>query len=262
MAMSKKALADWHARMFTDERMVLLALVAVVLFAVESLVDLPQMEKLAIAVIDWLIWGAFVSDFTMKLYSAPTPFHYIRHRALDAAIDVVIVFSPLMLLFTPFEQEAFLAPLLRIARFERLVRVVRVVAYIPLVLSGLDKISASFYRHKFYHYAAFTVLSIFLGAALEYSYEHGITQGFTTYEDSLWWAAITVATTAVPIFPTTVSGRLVASYLILVGIGLLAILTANIAAYFVETHRAKPHKEELEVIDVKLDKIIRLLERK
>ncbi len=262
MATGKKALTELHARIFKDERMIILAVVAVILFAIESLVDLPQLEKTAIAAVDWLIWAAFVADFSLKLYCAPSISYYLRNRTLDAVIDGLIVLSPVALLFTPFEQEAFLAPLLRIARFERLVRIVRVTAYIPLVFAGLDKLSASFYRHKFYHYLAFTFLSIGLCAALEYSYEKNAVQGLATYEDALWWSAATVATTAMPVFPVSVPGRMIGGYLILVGIGLLAILTANVAAYFVESHHAKPHKEELEIIDKKLDRLTRMMQER
>jgi len=263
MANEKKAIAKMHADIFTDERMVLLALVAVVLFFVEMIVALPPFEVMVIIAIDWFVWFAFLADFTLKLYCATTPIAYARSKPLDFCVDAIIVLSPLALILTPFEQEAFLSPVLRVMRFERLVRIVRVAAYVPLVIAGLDKISASFYKHRFYHYLTFTILSIMLCSALVFSFEKGKTQSFVTYEDALWWAVITTATTASPFVPSTAEGRIVASYLVLVGIGFLAMLTANIAAYFVESQQVhKPHKDELEIIDRKLDKVMRLLEKR
>lgn len=56
----------------------------------------------------------------------------------------------------------------------------------------------------------------------------------TTFGDALWWAAVTVTTVGYgDTFPVTVVGRLVAFALMLVGISLLGVLTASVAAWFV-----------------------------
>lgn len=56
----------------------------------------------------------------------------------------------------------------------------------------------------------------------------------TTIGDALWWAAVTVTTVGYgDTFPVTVGGRIIAFGLMLVGISLLGVLTASVAAWFV-----------------------------
>ncbi len=73
-------------------------------------------------------------------------------------------------------------------------------------------------------------------AALELSFENGA-RGSTihNYGDALWWAIVTVTTVGYgDKYPVTAGGRGVAVVLMLVGIGLIGVLTATVASYFVE----------------------------
>ncbi|MGD9527204.1 MAG: potassium channel family protein, partial [Pseudonocardia sp.] len=56
----------------------------------------------------------------------------------------------------------------------------------------------------------------------------------STIGDALWWAAVTVTTVGYgDTFPVTAAGRVIAFGLMLVGISLLGVLTASVAAWFV-----------------------------
>jgi voltage-gated potassium channel len=60
------------------------------------------------------------------------------------------------------------------------------------------------------------------------------TSHITSIGDALWWAAVTVTTVGYgDTYPVTVVGRVVAFALMLVGISLLGVLTASVAAWFV-----------------------------
>ncbi|QTA80242.1 Potassium channel domain-containing protein [Desulfonema limicola] len=57
----------------------------------------------------------------------------------------------------------------------------------------------------------------------------------TEFSDALWWVVVTMTTVGYgDISPATAGGRLVASAVMIVGIGFLGILTASIASIFVE----------------------------
>jgi voltage-gated potassium channel len=67
-----------------------------------------------------------------------------------------------------------------------------------------------------------------------------------SYPDSLWWAVVTVTTVGYgDRFPVTAGGRAVAVILMLVGIGLIGVLTATVASFFVQEH-TDANKEQLQ----------------
>jgi voltage-gated potassium channel len=66
-----------------------------------------------------------------------------------------------------------------------------------------------------------------------------------TFPDALWWAATTVTTVGYgDRYPVTAVGRLVATGLMVVGIALLGVITASVAAWFVRNIQAA--REEVE----------------
>ena len=67
-----------------------------------------------------------------------------------------------------------------------------------------------------------------------------------TFDDALWWALATVTTVGYgDVSPVTTFGRGVATLLMLVGVGLFGLLTATVAAYFVESSREPEHSDEV-----------------
>lgn len=58
-----------------------------------------------------------------------------------------------------------------------------------------------------------------------------------SYPDALWWAIVTVTTVGYgDRYPVTEGGRAVAVILMLLGIGLIGVLTATVASVFVKEH--------------------------
>jgi voltage-gated potassium channel len=79
---------------------------------------------------------------------------------------------------------------------------------------------------------------LFLGAWLVLLFEkHAPGSNIHSYHDALWWAVVTVTTVGYgDRFPVTEGGRAVAVILMLVGIGLIGVLTATVASFFVQEH--------------------------
>src|SRR5664280_598244 len=85
----------------------------------------------------------------------------------------------------------------------------------------------------------FLVVLVVLAAAAMYDVERRAPSGnIKTFPDALWWAITTVTTVGYgDRYPTTGTGRLVGGALMLVGIALLGVITASIAAWFVDRLR-------------------------
>jgi voltage-gated potassium channel len=88
---------------------------------------------------------------------------------------------------------------------------------------------------------------LFLGAWVVLLLEKSVPgSNIHSYPDALWWAVVTVTTVGYgDRFPVTAGGRAVAVILMLVGIGLIGVLTATVASFFVQEH-TDANKEQLQ----------------
>jgi voltage-gated potassium channel len=111
-------------------------------------------------------------------------------------------------------------------------------------------------RHDFHLVLAGTAALGVGGAALVSYFERAADGPIQSFGDGLWFAVVTVTTVGYgDFYPKTAEGRGVAFFLMLLGVALFGILTANIAAYFV--HSGSGDAE----ITAKLDEIIERLDR-
>jgi voltage-gated potassium channel len=187
--------------------------------------------------IDYFVWAAFVAEYLIKVYLSPSRWRFVRHHVLDLVVVAIPVFRPL-----------------RVLRLLRLLTLGRV----GVVLANALHRTRSVLTHRGLHFVLLAVLVIILvSAALELAFEHQA-HGATihNYGDALWWAIVTVTTVGYgDKYPVTAGGRGVAVVLMLVGIGLISVLTATVASYFVE-EKAEREKADL---NERLDRIEELL---
>jgi voltage-gated potassium channel len=72
----------------------------------------------------------------------------------------------------------------------------------------------------------------------------------------MWWAVQTVTTVGYgDVVPTSTGGRLVATLVVVLGIGFLTVVTAAITSTFVQAARGRMQAGENEQLDAKLDRI-------
>jgi voltage-gated potassium channel Kch len=85
---------------------------------------------------------------------------------------------------------------------------------------------------------------------------------YPTLGSGMWWAVQTVTTVGYgDNVPTSAYGRIVASLLMVVGITMLAVLTATVTAALVESARVRRRLGETDVEGDKLDAISARLDR-
>lgn len=181
----------------------------------------PHWQALAQAA-DWAIWSVFAFDLLLLLLPG-TPRHRRRWIPLDVAI--VVLSFPLL---------PHLLAATRLVRLGRLGPAIRILAALRLVMvstrAGLA-IHRLTRRRGLRLVAAMTLL-LWFGAAGAFVLVEPAEERFV---DGLWWAVVTLTTVGYgDLFPVTPVGRLLAIVLMVGGIGFVAVLTASVAAHFVE----------------------------
>ena len=192
--------------------MLVLTLVFLVVLIVPLVIDLPPAVRVACSAADVVLWGAFAVDYGARWYLVPARWRFVRTHPLDLLVLVLPVLRPLRAL-----------RLLRLARLGGLAGVAHGRAQRSLHATVAGYVTAS---------AAGLLV---LAAAAMYDVERRAPAGnIRSFPDALWWAVTTITTVGYgDRYPTTAAGRLVATALMLVGIALLGVLTASIAAWFV-----------------------------
>jgi voltage-gated potassium channel len=165
--------------------------------------------------VDYAVWAVFAVEYLIKLYLSPERWKFVTHHLVDLLVIAVPVLRPLRLL-----------------RLLRLLRVARA----ALILSSALKRARELLTHHGLHYVFLAVLGIIgLCSALELAFEeHAPGATIHTFGDALWWSIVTVTTVGYgDEYPVSAGGRGVAVVLMITGIGLVGVLSATVASYFV-----------------------------
>ena len=172
------------------------------------------------------IWAVFALDYLVRIRLARRRWHFIGTHLLDLAILLLPMFRPL--------------------------RAMRVVT----VISVLNRQLRDDARGRVAIYIGGTVVLVgFVAARAVLEAERDAPEAsITTFGDALWWTITTLSTVGYgDRYPVTLEGRLVAATLMVAGIALLGVVTASIAAWFVENLRRTEQQVSEDVEEVSSD---------
>ncbi len=115
-----------------------------------------------------------------------------------------------------------------------------------LLHEGGLRVEAILKHHSLFRVLIAAAATLILGAWLVLLFEENAKgSSIHSYPDALWWAIVTVTTVGYgDRYPVTEGGRTVATILMLLGIGLIGVLTATVASVFIKEH-TDANKEEL-----------------
>ncbi|MFE9770552.1 potassium channel family protein [Streptomyces sp. NPDC005931] len=169
----------------------------------------------ACAAVEWMVWGAFALDYGVRVALAERRLEFVRAHWLDLCAVLLPLIQPLRLL-------RLVSTLLLVGQRARMASQIRLTTYVAGCVVGLMM------------FGSLAVLSV----------ERDSPDGnIRNLGDAVWWSFTTMTTVGYGDHaPTTGLGRVLAVGLMLAGIALLGVVTANIAAWFI----ARFEKDDLE----------------
>lgn len=191
-----------------SETLTFLALAFLVAFSWPAFVEeMSPNTQLTLEVVQWVSWCAFALDLTIGILKSKNKLSYISHHPLE----VLTVLLP------------FLRPL----------RLLRVISFGSLVI---QKVAVGRQFAITLKVFLSSILLAYIAAVQITITERGVEgSNIKNFGDGLWWAVTTVTTVGYgDRFPTTSMGRVLAVGLMLVGISLMGVITASVAAWFVK----------------------------
>lgn len=199
-----------------DLPLTILALVWLIVLVVPLVVHLPAVTAETFDIISYVLWAVFAAEYLIRLYLAPARGRFIARHLVDLAVVAL--------------------PMLRPLRALRLLRLANLARFGVILANALQR-TKRILRHRGLNYVLLAVAGIVLvcsGMELVFE-EHAPGSNIHNFGQALWWAIVTVTTVGYgDYYPVSAGGRGVAVVLMLVGIGLIGVLTATIASYFVE----------------------------
>jgi voltage-gated potassium channel len=185
----------------------------------------PRMRELLDVALTgiWLLLGA---DYLIRLVLARRKLRFVGRHLFDLLILVLPMFRPL--------------------------RALRVVT----VIGVLNRQLRADFRGRVAIYVGATVgLVGFVAALAVLEAERSAPDAsITTFGEAVWWTITTISTVGYgDRYPVTVEGRIVAATLMVAGIALLGVVTASIAAWFVENVRRAGEQVSEEVEEMSSD---------
>ena len=183
------------------------AVLFLVLFSRQVLVQPQGREAHIVWAVDWAIWGLFVVDYVVRLCLADNRWHWFLRHLLDFAIVTL--------------------PLLRPLRLLRLLVLIEV----------LQKAIGDAFRGRIVVYTVSGVVLLIYTSSLavfdKERYLHGAT--INSFGKALWWSITTVTTVGYgDVYPVTNTGRVIAVLLMIGGISLVGVVTAALASWIIE----------------------------
>lgn len=194
----------------------ILASVAVVV--AESVPELRAEHGRLFRRLEWSFTVLFTVEYLLRLASVRRPLAWAR--SFFGVVDLIAVLPTYLALVMPGAQTLIVLRALRLLRVFRILKLAAFLAEAALLRAAL---AAS--RRKIFVFLGTVLILVLLLGSLIYLVE-GEAAGFVSIPRSMYWAVVTLTTVGYgDLAPQTGPGRLVASFVMLLGYSILAVPT-------------------------------------
>jgi len=209
-----------------DVALIFFILFSVALVMVDSIPDVQEQWRMWLLAGEWLITVLFTVEYLLRLFVVENRRRYVF--SFFGLVDLLSIFPTYLSLFLPGMQ--FLATV----RILRLLRIFRVFKLVQFVGEGHQLwLAIKRSRHKITVFLTSVLTVVVSVGSLMYLIE-GPSSGFTSIPKSIYWAIVTMTTVGYgDIAPQTALGQVVASLLMVVGYGVIAVPTGIVTSEMV-----------------------------
>lgn len=215
--------ADTVAGQRFDLILIAAILLSILVVMLDSVQALSQRHNTLINVLEWAFTLLFTAEYATRLACVKRPMRYAT--SFFGIIDLLSVLPTYLAFFVP-EVHALLD--VRILRLIRIFRILKLTLYVHeyQVLTGAVRAS----RRKILVFLSIVLMAVLVMGTMMYVIE-GPKNGFTSIPKSMYWAIVTMTTVGYgDLTPQTDIGKALASVMMLLGWGVLAVPTGIVTA--------------------------------
>ena len=223
--------ADTKAGKLFDVVLLIAILASVLLVMLESIKSFDYKYRAFLNICEWIITILFTIEYILRVITIKKPSNYIFSfygvidflSTIPKYLSLILIDSHYLVTF-------------RALRLLRVFRILKLTRYISASQNLKTAIQAS--KTKITVFIFFIVIICIILGTLLYLIE-GAENGFTSIPTSVYWAIVTLTTVGFgDITPQTPLGQLLASAIMILGYGIIAIPTGIISAEMSKTNVA------------------------
>jgi voltage-gated potassium channel len=228
--------AGWRERLYTiifeadtpagrrfDIILVGVILLSIAVVIMDSVPSLTHGMERPLNVLEWTFTLLFSAEYLARLASVRRPLSYAT--SFFGVIDLLSILPAYFALLVP-EASALLD--IRILRLLRIFRIFKLTLYIAEYVRLGQALAAS--GRKILIFLSVVLMAVLILGTVMYVVE-GPEHGFTSIPIAMYWATVTMTTVGYgDLAPQTSLGRLIASFMMLLGWGILAVPTGIVTA--------------------------------
>ena len=218
--------ADTPAGKFFDVALILAIILSIIAVMFESVAEIRNEHGQLLNVIEWIFTILFTIEYGLRIISLGQPWRYIR--SFYGLVDLIAILPTYISMFFPGSQYLMV---IRVLRLLRIFRVLKLAQYLNEAEYLLKAMRASARKISVFLFAILTLVLIF--GSLMYIIE-GDESGFTSIGVSCYWAITTLTTVGYgDLSPQSPLGRALASIIMIMGYGVIAVPTGIVTAELV-----------------------------
>jgi voltage-gated potassium channel len=230
--------SDTPAGKAFDISLLFLIVSSILVVMLDSIPSFHKKYGVILVTLEWGFTVVFSIEFILRLICIRRPLRYIF--SFLGIIDLLSIVPTYIGLIYPGAQTLLVVRALRLLRIFRIFRLRHYVNEMQFLLGA---VKGSARKISIFMMMVFTTV-IILGSVM-YLVERG-QNGFTSIPDSIYWAIVTITTVGYgDISPVTPIGKFVASVIMLMGYGIIAVPTGIITTEMALAARRKNHSPEV-----------------
>lgn len=223
--------ADTAAGRRFDVALIALILLSVLTVMLDSVPQIHAEYGQWLYVAEWTFTLLFTVEYLTRLWCIEHSWNYAK--SFYGLVDLLSVLPTYISLWLPGAQFFLAIRILRVLRVFRVLRMVRYVGEAELIAQAL---AAS--RRKIIVFIASVLALMVIFGSLMYLVEGGSNLAFASIPHSIYWAVTTMTTVGYgDITPTTPLGQSLASLIMIMGYGIIAVPTGIVTLELNEANR-------------------------
>ena len=210
--------ADTPAGRAFDVVLLVLILLSVVAVCLESVQPIREEHGTLLRALEWILTGLFTVEYVLRLYCVRRPLRYAR--SFFGVVDLLAIVPTYLSVVVTGSQSLLVVRSLRLLRVFRVLKLVHFLGEARMLHAALR---AS--MRKIVVFLGSVLTLILIVGSMMYLIE-GPENGFTSIPRSIYWAIVTMTTVGYgDIAPQTVPGQILASAIMILGYGIIAVPT-------------------------------------